>query len=79
MATNITHALRQIKEDLDAHLTPTEIQTACQACGHQWRDRVLGPVPSLMPTDTTSISRRFSTHATHPPVESGRTRASGSS
>lgn len=47
MATNITHALRQIKEDLDAHLTPVEIQEACRACGHQWRDRVLGPARTV--------------------------------
>lgn len=47
MATSITHALRQIKDDLDSHLTPKEIQDACRACGHHWRDRILGPVQTV--------------------------------
>lgn len=47
MATSIAHALCQIKHDLDAHLTPKEIQDACQTCGHQWRDRILGPVQTV--------------------------------
>jgi len=65
MAISITRALRQIKDDLDSHLTPTEIQAACQACGHAWRDRVLGPVQTvqalllqiLHATAMTAVSR----------------------
>jgi hypothetical protein len=44
MARSITAALQQIKDELDAHLTPADIHAACQAAGYDWRQRVLGPV-----------------------------------
>lgn len=47
MATSIAHALRQIKDDLDTHLTPEDIHDACLASGHEWRDRILGPVQTV--------------------------------
>ena len=47
MAHNITAALQQIKDELDQHLTPADIVAACQATGHQWRERVLDPVLTI--------------------------------
>jgi len=44
MARSITAALQQIKHELNAHVTPADIQGACRAVGHEWRERILGPV-----------------------------------
>jgi hypothetical protein len=44
MAHSIAGAVRQIKDELNAHLTPTDILAAGVAIGHEWRERVLGPV-----------------------------------
>lgn len=44
MARSITAAVQQIKDELDCHLTPDDILDACHAAGHEWRERVLGPV-----------------------------------
>ena len=44
MARSITAALQQIKAELHQHVTPDDIHAACTATGHQWRERVLGPV-----------------------------------
>ncbi|HRS28683.1 MAG: IS4 family transposase [Phycisphaerae bacterium] len=44
MARSITAALQQIKHELNTHVTPADIQAACRAVGHEWRERILGPV-----------------------------------
>jgi hypothetical protein len=44
MARSITAALQQIKDQLNAHVTPADVQAACRAIGYDWRQRVLGPV-----------------------------------
>lgn len=44
MAHSITAALEEIKDNLNTYVTPDDIQAACQAAGHTWRERVLGPV-----------------------------------
>jgi Transposase DDE domain len=44
---SITHALRRIKEDLAAHLSPLFIEQFCRQVGHAWRDRVLDPVTTI--------------------------------
>ena len=44
MAVNIAAAVHQIKHNLDNHITPDDILDACQAVGHEWRERRLGPV-----------------------------------
>ena len=44
MVHSIDAAVRQIKHELDTHITPDDIHAACRAAGHTWRERVLGPV-----------------------------------
>ncbi len=44
MATSITCTLNRIKEELDSHLSPDDILAACGRAGHDWRERMLGPV-----------------------------------
>ncbi len=43
-ASSITAALRRIEKELHAHITPADIRGAGQAVGHEWRERILGPV-----------------------------------
>ena len=47
MARSITAAVEQIKSTLNTHITPDDILNACVAAGHDWRDRVLGPVTTV--------------------------------
>ena len=47
MARSITAAVRRIKSELHEHLTPDDIVAACVAVGHDWRERVLGPVVTV--------------------------------
>jgi hypothetical protein len=44
---SIARALDRIKQDLDPHLPPAAIEAACAAAGHRWRERKLGPVPTV--------------------------------
>lgn len=44
MARSITAALQQIKHNFNTHVTPADIHGACRAVGHEWRERILGPV-----------------------------------
>lgn len=43
----ISRALDRLKEDLEAHLPDRSIRAACQAVGHDWRERKLGPVATV--------------------------------
>jgi hypothetical protein len=47
MATSVAAALARIKQDLDEHLPPDAIESACRAVGHRWRERKLGPVRTV--------------------------------
>src|SRR5829696_5209600 len=47
MATSVAAALGRIKPDLDEHLPPDAIESACRAVGHRWRERKLGPVRTV--------------------------------
>ena len=47
MARSISAAVRQIKSELNEHLTADDIHGACVAVGHDWRERVLGPVVAI--------------------------------
>ena len=40
MARSISAAVRQIKSELNEHLTADDIHGACVAVGHDWRERV---------------------------------------
>ena len=44
---SVSRALQRIKQDLDEHLPPASIESACRAAGHRWRERKLGPVLTL--------------------------------
>ena len=43
MATNIVHALRQVKEDLAGVLSRGRIERVCHEAEYRWRRRVLDP------------------------------------
>jgi len=47
MAASVSAALLRIKQDLNRHLPPSMIESACRQTGHRWRERVLGPVMTL--------------------------------
>ena len=47
MAASISRALARIKEDVGPFLPDEAIERACEAAGHKWRERVLGPVQTL--------------------------------
>jgi hypothetical protein len=65
MACSITAALEQIKSELNALITPSEILDACVDARHDWRERILGPVITvqalllqiLHATAMTAVSR----------------------
>lgn len=44
---SIARAVRDIKDDLFATVSPDLILSICVAEGHRWRNRVLGPVETL--------------------------------
>jgi hypothetical protein len=44
---SVARALERIKHDLDPHLPPAAIESACAAAGHRWRARKLGPVATV--------------------------------
>ncbi len=47
MSCSITRSVQQIKGDLRSIVAPTQIVRLCQAAGHAWRDRALGPVETI--------------------------------
>src|SRR5215218_4819264 len=44
---SISRALARIKEDLRPFLPDAAVVGACEAAGHEWRERVLGPVQTV--------------------------------
>lgn len=44
---SIAGALGRIKDDLQAYVPPQQVLDACREAGHVWRERKLGPVPTL--------------------------------
>jgi hypothetical protein len=44
---SISASLNRIRQDLSEHLPDSSIIAACDAAGHQWRDRKLGPVTTV--------------------------------
>ena len=44
---SVSTSLRRIRQDLSEHLPDSSIVAACDAAGHQWRDRKLGPVTTV--------------------------------
>ncbi|MCP3902059.1 MAG: IS4 family transposase [Planctomycetes bacterium] len=47
MDGSIARSVRQIKADPRAIVSPSSIYRLCQAVGHRWRDRTLGPVETI--------------------------------
>lgn len=47
MARSIAGAVQQIKNEIDNHVRTDDIIAACEAAGHNWRQRVLGPVLTI--------------------------------
>jgi hypothetical protein len=47
MSGSIARSVQQIKGDLRSVVAPNLILRLCQAAGHAWRDRTLGPVETL--------------------------------
>ncbi len=48
MSSSIARSVRKIKEDLGSIVAADQIVRLCQATGHTWRDRTLGPVNSAI-------------------------------
>jgi Transposase DDE domain len=44
---SVSRALERIKQDLQDHVPEQTVLDACRAAGHRWRERKLGPVPTL--------------------------------
>ena len=44
---SITAAARRIKSQGASFITPSLVRSACEAAGHRWRQRVLGPVETM--------------------------------
>ena len=44
---SVSTSLRRIRQDLSEHLPDSSIVAACDAAGHQWRERKLGPVMTV--------------------------------
>ena len=47
MSGSIAQSVRQVKGDLRSLVTPSQIMRQCQAAGHGWRHRTLGPVETI--------------------------------
>ena len=47
MSGSIARSVQQIKADLGSIISPVLILKLCQAAGHAWRDRSLGPVHTI--------------------------------
>jgi hypothetical protein len=44
---NVASVLERIKQDLEPHLPPAMIESACRDAGHVWRQRKFGPVETV--------------------------------
>lgn len=44
---SVASSLERIKRDLEPHLSPDMIESACRDAGHVWRERKLGPVRTV--------------------------------
>ena len=44
---SVASSLERIKQDLEPHLSPDMIESACRDAGHVWRERKLGPVRTV--------------------------------
>ncbi len=47
MSGSIARSVRQIKGDMRSIVAPSQIVRLCQAAGHAWRDRTLGPIETI--------------------------------
>ena len=47
MVPTLAPALRQIRGDIAAVLSPDTLRTSCEQVGHTWRERVLDPVTTI--------------------------------
>jgi len=47
MSSSIARSVREIKGDLRSIMAPSLIVRLCEAAGHVWRDRALGPVDTI--------------------------------
>ncbi len=47
MSSSIARSVQEIKGDLRSIIAPSQITRLCQAAGHAWRDRTLGPVETI--------------------------------
>ncbi len=47
MSGSIARSVQQVKGDLRSLVTPSQIMRQCQAAGHGWRHRTLGPVETI--------------------------------
>jgi len=47
MSSSIARSVQEIKGDLRSIAVPGQITRLCQAAGHAWRDRTLGPVETI--------------------------------
>ncbi len=47
MSGSIARSVRQIKGDMRSIVAPSQIVNLCQAAGHAWRDRTLGPIETI--------------------------------
>jgi len=47
MSGSITRSVQEIKGDARSIVSPRQIVRLCQAAGHAWRDRTLGPVETI--------------------------------
>jgi hypothetical protein len=47
MSGSIARSVREIKGDLRSIISGSQIMRLCQAAGHVWRDRTLGPVETI--------------------------------
>ena len=47
MSRSIARSVQKVKDDLGSIITPNLIIGICQAVGHIWRDRTLGPVQTI--------------------------------
>lgn len=47
MSGSIARSVREIKRDLGSFVAASQIVRLCQAAGHAWRDRTLGPIETV--------------------------------
>ena len=71
MVPTLAAALRQIREDLAAVLSPDTLRSLCEQAGHTWRERILDPVTTIHLFVLQILHRN--TAAAHLPRLTGRT------